>query len=451
MKKFLVLCLIVIIGIATFALFNSALFESSPPTIHSKNEIYWNYKDPLKIKITDDSGIQNYRVYMNSSKETLLLDSVNPEGTPKEVEIEIDPPKNTMFMQEDGIEIEIVATDSSLFFGNSTSLKIQAKVDTKRPQIEVIAHSYKITKGGAAFVVFRAIDDNLSNIVIKNGQDEFVPVYFADDGYYAALLNWNIKSEGFSAQIFAKDKAGNVSSAIIPFYRQNKKYRESTIKVDDSFLEGKVSSLIQEVGERELQSFNSLAERLTYINQKVRGENESNILRIGQAYDTGLVNPQNFRLTAFYPLRNGAAVAGFGDHRFFSYNNEIISESYHLGIDFASVKQAPIVITNGGVVTFAGFNGIYGNMVLIHHGMGLMSLYAHMTQIDIKEGDRLEAGTTIGKTGLTGLVLGDHLHFGITIQGLESNTAEWLDKRWLQDNIFRVIENANKLIQSRTR
>ena len=164
-----------------------------------------------------------------------------------------------------------------------------------------------------------------------------------------------------------------------------------------------------------------------------------------------MILPTDFALSKFYPLRNGAAVGRFGDHRYFSYENNIIGESYHLGIDFASVKQAPVILSNGGVVAFAGFNGIYGNMVIIDHGLGLMSLYAHLSRIDVHEGQQLESGAQIGNTGLTGLVLGDHLHFATLVQGVESNPTEWLDSKWINDNLFKIIKDAKLLIESHSR
>lgn len=96
--------------------------------------------------------------------------------------------------------------------------------------------------------------------------------------------------------------------------------------------------------------------------------------------------------------------------------------------------------SNSGVVVFTGDLGIYGNTVVIDHGMGLMSLYGHLSEVGVKEGQYVKKGEVIGKTGKTGLALGDHLHFGILVQGYEVNPLQWLDSKWIRDNILSVLE-----------
>jgi murein DD-endopeptidase MepM/ murein hydrolase activator NlpD len=84
--------------------------------------------------------------------------------------------------------------------------------------------------------------------------------------------------------------------------------------------------------------------------------------------------------------------------------------------------------------------GIYGKVVIIDHGFGLMSLYGHLSQIKVKKGQFVKKGEVIANTDSTGLALGDHLHFGIMIHGIEVNPKEWLDAKWLRTNINRVLE-----------
>lgn len=450
MKKIIFLVMMLIVGIfIAIIISKSDHFERIAPIIESDDEIFWNFKDPLKITLTDDSGIQNYQIYMNASSENRLIETTNPPSNPKQVQISIPPPKNTMFLKDGYAEIEISATDISHFgFGNTTTKTIRAYIDTQKPQIEVVAHSYKIVRGGAGFVVFRALDDNIYSIRLEGGKWQFKPVYFADNGYYAALIAWDVRDDSFTARIHVEDKAGNVSVSTVPFYQVKRNYKTSTIKIDDSFIDGKITSLIAEVTPTPPPLTNPI-EKFNYINRDIRAKNIEIVNLVGQGYNQAAVLPINFTLNKFYPLRNGAAVGGFGDHRYFSYQGNTIGESYHLGIDFASIKQAPVFLSNGGAVAFANFNGIYGNTVIIDHGLGLLTLYAHLTNIDVSEGQILKAGAKIGNTGLTGLVLGDHLHFATLIQGVESNPAEWLDSKWLNDNLFKVIKDAQNIINAR--
>lgn len=139
-------------------------------------------------------------------------------------------------------------------------------------------------------------------------------------------------------------------------------------------------------------------------------------------------------------------VGDFADHRFYSYNGEFVSESYHLGIDLASVARDNIYASLDGKVIFAEENGIYGINIIIDHGFGLYSLYGHCSSKLVAEGDEIKAGEIIAKTGTSGLALGDHLHFGILVQGVEVRPEQFQDAKWLQSYIISVLEEGRKII-----
>jgi murein DD-endopeptidase MepM/ murein hydrolase activator NlpD len=80
--------------------------------------------------------------------------------------------------------------------------------------------------------------------------------------------------------------------------------------------------------------------------------------------------------------------------------------------------------------------GIYGNCVIMDHGLGVSSLYGHLSRIDVSPGEVLEQGDTVGLSGATGLAGGDHLHFGLLIGDTYVNPLEWWDRRWIKNNIL---------------
>lgn len=108
--------------------------------------------------------------------------------------------------------------------------------------------------------------------------------------------------------------------------------------------------------------------------------------------------------------------------------------------------MASIVSSNAGTVIYANENGIYGSMPIIDHGLGLYSLYGHCSQILVKEGDKVKLGQVIARTGVSGLALGDHLHFGLLVQGIEVRPIEWFDASWIRKNIDNVFHEADKII-----
>jgi murein DD-endopeptidase MepM/ murein hydrolase activator NlpD len=129
-------------------------------------------------------------------------------------------------------------------------------------------------------------------------------------------------------------------------------------------------------------------------------------------------------------------MAVYGDERTYLYDDKEISRSVHLGFDLASFSNAPVEAANTGIVRFADDLSIYGNTVIIDHGLGLMSLYGHLSTIVVKEGQAIKKGDIIAKTGATGLAGGDHLHFGILIHGYEVSPLYWWDAKWIKTSVL---------------
>jgi murein DD-endopeptidase MepM/ murein hydrolase activator NlpD len=81
--------------------------------------------------------------------------------------------------------------------------------------------------------------------------------------------------------------------------------------------------------------------------------------------------------------------------------------------------------------------------------MGLYTIYGHCSTILVPRDTEIDAGTPIAKTGMTGLALGDHLHFGVLVQGIEVRPEEWMDKKWIHNNIEKIFEEADKIIDDK--
>ena len=141
----------------------------------------------------------------------------------------------------------------------------------------------------------------------------------------------------------------------------------------------------------------------------------------------------------FLRLPKSANRAGFADHREYKYKGRIIDRQVHLGIDLASIAHSPVPASNKGKVVFAGPIDIYGKTVMIDHGFGLLSMYSHLSSYDVQEGQIVSKGEIIGRTGITGLAGGDHLHFSILIHNTFVNPLEWWDAAWIKNNITNKI------------
>src|SRR5690606_8091997 len=141
----------------------------------------------------------------------------------------------------------------------------------------------------------------------------------------------------------------------------------------------------------------------------------------------------------FRQMSNSAVEAGFADARTYTYGGREIDRQTHLGFDLASLANAPIEAANRGTVVHAGYLGIYGNCVILDHGLGVQSLYAHLSGIDVQVGQTVEKDAVIGRSGMTGLAGGDHLHFTMIVGGEQVTPIDWWSAQWVEDRILRKL------------
>ncbi|MFC2074383.1 M23 family metallopeptidase [Campylobacterota bacterium] len=445
-----ILFLIIFVGIiaGVVYLYNSKVFERDLPKVSMTDSQYWNLKEPIDLTINDNSGIKYYEVKMITSEGEKVLTQEALLTPEKKLDIKVEYPKMGYGIKDKEIKIIVKAVDSSqwnFFSGNSISIEKSFIIDKKKPLVTLVTNSYGIYKGGSALVIFRAKDENLQDIYVEINKDKRFKVQpFYEEEYYATLVAWPVTENKFDARIIATDKAGNTMRVHVPYYHKVKNYRVSKIKLSDRFLKGKIAELAGEYPET--QGVEDSIEQFKIINEDVRANNEKIIHEITSRISDKMIS--DFSIKPFYPLKNAAKVASFGDHRMYYYNKEKVSESYHLGLDLASVKMGKIRTQNHGMTVYAEENGIYGNLPIIHHGMGLYTIYGHCSSVKVTPGEAVKPTEQIANTGKSGYAMGDHLHFGVLVQGVEVRPEEWMDQDWIRLNITEVMKNAKKLIGS---
>ena len=446
----LLLIVLALIGGGIY-LANSPMFERNKPQIDAPSSIYWNLKAPIKVTLKDDTGIKHYKVTLNDGQRSFTVAEANLAAPQKEVIVTVTLPKVGWNRRAPEATMTVEATDKSswnFFRGNTATKTTQIAVDTVRPKAYILSNSYKITQGGSALVVFAASDDHLKEVAIHTS---FGKVFKAEpwykEGYYAALIAWPVTVKRFRAWVIAEDLAGNRTKAHVPLYVESRRYRVSKIKLSDRFLEGKIADLASQFDET--ADVTDPLKRFKIINETIRQKNEALIHKLSSKVSDERI--QRWDIRPFYPLKNAKKVASFGDHRYYYYKGRLVSESYHMGLDLASVKMAPIRASNPGLTIFADYNGIYGNMPMLDHGLGLYTIYGHCSKLYVHTGDEVSRGDEIAQTGRTGLALGDHLHFGVLVQGIEVRPVEWMDRHWIRDNITKIFDEAKKMVDRKSR
>jgi murein DD-endopeptidase MepM/ murein hydrolase activator NlpD len=144
----------------------------------------------------------------------------------------------------------------------------------------------------------------------------------------------------------------------------------------------------------------------------------------------------------FLQLSNSKVESVFADRRTYYYNGESIDKQTHLGFDLASLARSAVEASNSGNVVFADYLGIYGNCVILDHGLGLFSLYGHLSAIDVEQGQSVSRGEALGQTGQTGLAGGDHLHYSMIVQGIQVSPVEWWDPNWIRLHVVAKLRRS---------
>lgn len=425
----------------------SPMFERNKPVVSISHQGYWNFKEPIRVSVEDASGIKSFKATISTDHDDWMVVDESIATKEKKKVFEVLPPKGHRTVEAQSVILKIEATDNSLwglFMGNTFKQELTLVIDQRRPLLSIIGSSYKIQKGGSAIVIFKASDPHMESLKIKtNFGKTFVAQPFYKPGYYASLLAWPVQAASFSATVVARDKAGNETASSVPVRLKDHAYKVSNIELSDAFLDGKIAELANVYPQT--TGVDDRLEQFRIINEKVRSDNEKIIHQITSRVSTAMVS--DFRPAPFYPLVNGQKVADFGDHRIYSYKGqENVSQAYHMGLDLASVQMGAIKSSNGGNVIFAKSNGIYGNLPIIDHGFGLYTLYGHCSELHVREKERVVNEQEIAKTGMSGYAMGDHLHFGILVQGIEVRPEEWMDRKWIADNITNVIDSSKMFI-----
>ena len=381
----------------------------------------------MLLSLNDEGmGIKNVQVFViqGSNKLPLLKRDFAPKTSVADLELDL----SGLKLQEGGLQIEVNTTDQSIYHlgkGNSTQQLFTLSYDTRAPIISILSKAHNFTKGGSGLVMF-ALNEEVETTGIQFG-NYFFPAYQQESGNYACLFAYpyDVKESEFVPRVMARDLAGNKRQMGIYYRANNKKFRQRKINISDKFLSQKTPE------------FESLApdavnplDIFLYVNQDVRKQNREKIFKFATK-----TAPTPLWEGSFLRQPKAASLAQFADHRTYYYNGKEIDKQVHLGQDLASVAQAEIIAENAGEVIWADYLGIYGLCVIIDHGLGLQSLYAHMSQLEVAPGDTLTRGQVIGRSGATGMAGGDHLHLGIFISGVPVQPIEWWDAHWLRDNI----------------
>ena len=317
-------------------------------------------------------------------------------------------------------------------------------VSLRPPVIGVQSQFHYINHGGSELVVYRVTPADAESGV-RVGDIEYpgfpasgAGVVNADPTLHVAFfaLLWNQPVDA-PIVVYARDALGNEGTLPFDYRVFEKEFRHSRINLSDPFLGKVVPAILQNSPDFRVDDPTDLLNSYVSINSEMRRENDAYIASLARR-----TAPEILWHGPFKQLTNTAVESSFADQRDYIYDGKVVDHQTHLGFDLASVAAAPVLAANSGRIVHAGWLGIYGNCVIIDHGMGLQSLYAHLSSIDVTVGDMVSIDQQLGHSGSTGLAGGDHLHFTVLLNGHAVNPIDWWSRQWVEDRIERKLEEA---------
>ena len=224
--------------------------------------------------------------------------------------------------------------------------------------------------------------------------------------------------------VYASNPGGEEATVRPHVKIMSKHFRRRDLELSEEFLK-KVTTELDPSGTGQL------LDRFLQINGDMRRQNNATLAALKSESEAALLWNEPFQ-----QLTNSKVEAFFADVRSYRYGGRKVDEQVHLGFDLSKVKEAPVVASNAGKVVYADRLGIYGQCVVIDHGYGLQSIYAHLSSIAAKKGQVVKRGDEIARSGATGMAGGDHLHFSMQVDGVQVNPIEWWDPKWLNEHVL---------------
>jgi len=436
------LSIILLAAAGVFATLSVPRFEGDAPRIIGPATLdLGNAGATLSLKVLDEGtglrSVQMRLVHGGGGQELFSKEfgggllSVGDGGMLHEVSVELDP--KALRLADGSATVIVTARDrawQNLGDGNRSEVGIKINVDTKPPSITTSNALIYVYRGGAAAATYR-VNEIAASDGVRVGERLYrgypAPGHDPAKGIRIAFFAVPVHATANpKIELEAIDHAGNRATTRLRTKVFERNFPEERLSLSSRFLDGVIPPLAEKVG----VSAGTNVESFQVINRDVRKKNEERIQSLIQNSDS-----ERHWTKSFTQLAKSKVMSRFAEQRRYFTGEREISQATHYGFDLASRAAAPIGAANRGRVVFADELGIYGNCVLIDHGMGITSLYAHLTDFEVKVDEMVERGQSIGRTGATGLAGGDHLHFAILVGGTYVDPLEWWDPRWIKSHV----------------
>jgi murein DD-endopeptidase MepM/ murein hydrolase activator NlpD len=402
-------------------------------------------RTPVRIRIEDPQRVEKLRVEVVQGTETkpVMEKAFEPQpawklwGSPAPAELTAEVGRETVQGLRAGeATVRVTAERAGSLFRRPAPVvaEVELPVRLAPPTIQIVSSFHYLNQGGCEAVVYRVGEG-----AVRDGVQSFewwfpsFPMPGPDKqlrfAFFAVPYD---KTDASGVRLVAEDEVGNRAVAAFIDKFTPRPMTTDVIQVTDPFMNKVVPEILSQ--SPEIADQGDLLKNYLEINRELRKKNAQTLKELGRKSERKFLWNQ-----PFLPMPNAAITAAFAQRRTYLYNGKEVDRQDHLGFDMASVERDAIPASNSGKVVLARFFGIYGNAIVIDHGYGLQSLYGHLSSFAVREGQMVQRGQELGRSGQTGLAGGDHLHFTMLLQGLPVSPVEWWDPHWIQDRVARKL------------
>jgi murein DD-endopeptidase MepM/ murein hydrolase activator NlpD len=332
---------------------------------------------------------------------------------------------------QDGKAKLIVEATANNLLRKAARWENEVTVVTRPPTVTADSDQHYLYTGMADLATFNA-SGTWTEAGVRVGDQTFRawPMPDGKPGFFSLFaFAWNMPSNTVPV-VYASNGAGNdvTGSLVIQFPKSEQpKYTAHSLQLDDRFIQKVITELDPNGSGDPVARFVKINNEMRRANNKVLSD-----LRFKTADKFLWSQP-------FARQAHSQAEANFADVRSYFYKGNKIDQQVHLGYDLAVTQHVGVEASNDGRVVYAAPLGIYGNCIVVDHGYGLQTIYGHLSQINVHEGDMVKRGQVMGTSGQTGMAGGDHIHFAMQLDGIQIDPKEWWDIHWIKDHIAKRV------------
>ena len=419
--------------------------EDTPPTLAWHEVPRGLGAEPVTVAFTasdNSSGLDEVvvRISQNNLPKELSRKTFTAPGVLNEtIEFTVNPKE--LELKEGNAELRVLAFDKALW-NNGARLSAVVEVNYLKPQIAALTPQQNGVLGGTEMVFYKVTGKppQAHGVLAEGSLYQGFPAAGWNDGFkgrqsvYLALypIPASMGDSKESMRLIARDALGN--SATGAFNYRIKQRRWASFRFPLTHERAKqLRDTLYDYAKRENLDSKAIGDVATDL---------KNILKPLANSDEGFVGTALSRSTstrlwreAFLPPVSASPTNSAGDQRVVLLEDRELVRGTSSGVRFPVSRRTPVVAANNGTVVFIGTLGLLGNTIVIDHGFGLASVYAHLSDVSATRGITVQRGQEIGRTGSTGFSQSEEVYFEIRLHGVPVSPNEWWDQTWVTDHI----------------